>query len=90
MTYPPELRKRITFVAFAPGAFTDEEYCKTAYYYTSTHDFVSYLDWNGMKRNERNFHVLERHKDASWFDHSFSSPSFTDTRIRHIKDFLKN
>jgi len=83
-----EFQQRIVVLAIAPGGFINPDYCKQVFHYTSTHDFVCDLDPEGKARNKDNFHVIEKHKDASFWDHEFASPTFKDVLERRINNFL--
>lgn len=83
-----EFQHHILVLAIAPGGFINKEYCKDVVHYTSSHDFVCHLDPVGKARNKDNFHILKKHKDASFFDHEFSSPTFKEPLTIHLNNFL--
>ncbi len=88
MSYNHERREQITVLAIAPSAYIDRKYCKRAIHYTSQNDFVYLLDRDGMKRNASSLHILKKHENASFFDHSFCSPTFTKVISDHVASFL--
>ena len=80
MRYPEELRQRIIVVAIAPGAYIDDKYAHSVTHYRSTADIVPLFDFVGALRCRDTTVVLKPHHDASFLDHSISSPTYQDVR----------
>jgi len=90
ISYDHERRKRIYVLAIAPGAYIDDKYCGRVQHYSSNRDFVPGLDIDGRSRNRHNTTVLEPHKDASWWDHDFRSPTYEIHMQQEISLFLNS
>jgi RHS repeat-associated protein len=88
-TYPEELRQRIIIVAIAPAGYIDDKYAYSVIHYRSTRDIVPLLDVTGAIRCRHSTVVLEPHKDAPLFDHSFDSPTYSKVKEYHINEYKK-
>jgi len=89
MTFSQVLCKQIHVVAIAPAAYIDKALCASVRHYVSERDFVPLLDWSGRKACFDTITSLKPDKDASWFDHSFTSPTYTDVIRENINKFTK-
>jgi len=90
MDYPPELRNRIHLVAIAPASFTPKGLCGSVKHYVSERDFVPLFDFFGRLACRDTTITLKPDKDAPWFDHSISSPTYKDVIQQNIRDFIIN
>ena len=88
MDYPPNLRYRVEILSIAPGAYTDENLCRSVQHYASSRDGVPYLDYAGRQRCRGTLTILEPHPDAPWFDHSIMSPTYTEHIEKHAKKYF--
>lgn len=87
---PEELWNRICVLGIAPANYPYKETCADIALYGSEGDFVHRLDREGLKRSKDSFRELKRHPDASWWDHSFQSPTFRDVLKNQIQHFVNN
>jgi len=87
MSYDENRRQQIIVLAIAPATYIEREYCMNVYHYASEYDFIPHLDVAGRYKCDT-LTVLKRHKDASYFDHSFSSPTYTEVIRWHLQDYL--
>lgn len=89
MCCSPEIRQWIDVLAIAPSGYIDAYLCRSVHHYVSTRDFVPSLDSAGKARNTATTHTLKAHKDASFWDHSFDSPTYTEAIKYHVNQHLK-
>ncbi len=89
-SYDPERRKRIHVIAVAPAAYIDEDHCGSVMHYVSKNDFIPWFDFKGRRRHEKNITILDRHPNASWFDHNFQSPTYRGEIKKRIKWISNN
>ncbi|MFZ0564607.1 MAG: RHS repeat-associated core domain-containing protein [Chlamydiales bacterium] len=92
LDYPPELRERITVVAIAPAAYLYQEACAHVVHIRNEsiiRDFVPYLDSKGAERVCETIVNVKSHPDASRFDHSFISHTYSDELYLRIGDFIR-
>lgn len=85
----PALRNKIIVAAYCPGGYIDSDLAYQVTHYVSNRDLVPWLDIFGRIRCRDTIVVLEAHKDAPLFDHSFSSPTFSKSIEKEIRDYLK-
>ncbi len=86
---PEHLRDRVDVRAFAPGGYIDSSLCKSVVHYVSPNDIVPKLDRSGRERCKDTIITLNRHADASWMDHTFTSPTYVESLEAEIKDYLR-
>lgn len=89
LDYPPELRRRITVVAVAPGAYIYQETCAQVVHYRNAskrRDYVPYIDKGGAARSRETIVDVMSHPDAGWFDHNFQSLTYK----KYVRDELIN
>jgi hypothetical protein len=84
----PELRKRIYVIAVAPAVYIDKDLCGQVVHLVSSRDPVPWIDFMGRMRNKDTIWVLDRHPDASYFDHCFKSPTYEE-QILEWTDFYR-
>ncbi|MBM3197916.1 MAG: hypothetical protein FJZ58_01500 [Chlamydiae bacterium] len=88
--HPNSVRQSIIVLAIAPSVIIPRELCYRSNN-ISRRDFVTHLDILGKIRYGNQLQVLEPHPDASFWDHSFLSPTFEetlrDTILNHIKNY---
>ena len=92
LDYPKELRDRILVVAIAPGGYIYKESCGDVFHYRANwwRDFVPRLDLAGARRERETIVTLESHPNASFFDHSFMSPTYEKNLTQHIQGYLNS
>ncbi|MEL7432290.1 MAG: RHS repeat-associated core domain-containing protein, partial [Chlamydiota bacterium] len=73
-----QAKQKVIFSAVAPAKIIPDYLCKKSFNYTSTRDFVSYLDIYGMLEYGNELQVLKAHENAPTFDHALSSPTFQE------------
>lgn len=86
VTYHPKLRKQVLVLGVAPAKFIDKTYCMDARHLVSNGDFVYLTDPRGYLRCRNTIQLLEPHPDASWFDHSFESPTYQTPMQAELKN----
>lgn len=79
-TYNPARRKNIHVIATAPGGYISPDICGSIIHLVSKWDFVPYLDFIGRMKNRDTIVMLDPHPEASWWDHSFDSPTYVKMR----------
>lgn len=82
--YDRERATRIHVVAVAPSVYIDRWLCGEVRHYRSDCDFVPLADSEGRKRNLETTHVLNRHSDAPYWDHDYTSPTYEFSIQYHI------
>ncbi len=87
--YDETLRQRIHVIAVAPGAYIDENLCGSIVHLVSKNDIVPWCDLPGRIRNKHNIVLLDRHPDASYFDHAFQSPTYRQP-VKERTDYIRN
>ena len=90
MCYNPELRNMIDVLAIAPACYIDRNLCRNIDHYVSMRDFVPWFDLKGRIRNQETVHVLSPHKNASFWDHDFKSPTYSKVIKDHIQQHIKD
>jgi RHS repeat-associated protein len=87
----PEERDRIIVVTVAPAKYITRKYCLQATNYASKRDFVPWIDVKGRRNCQQGeLVVLEPHKDAPLIDHSFESPTYTESINIEMKKYIKS
>ncbi len=76
--FSPELRKRITIIAVAPGAYISRYLCESVTHLVSKRDVVPLLDPLGMLRCRDTIQFLTPHSIAGWVDHNFNSETYVN------------
>ena len=75
---PPEIRKRVSVLAVAPGAYIDRYLCGSVIHLVSSRDWlVPYIDRPGRERCKDT--IIELKSKAPWWhlmDHSYKSPTY--------------
>ncbi|MFT4551699.1 MAG: hypothetical protein ACI9S8_000315 [Chlamydiales bacterium] len=84
--YPEELRKRIQVVAVAPAAYISADLCLKVDHYTSSRDFIPWIDYEGRDECQETIHVLSGN---GFWDHSFDSITYRDVLEGHIQDYIE-
>ncbi|PJD93788.1 MAG: type IV secretion protein Rhs, partial [Parachlamydia sp.] len=89
LDYPPELRERIIIVAIAPGGYIYEECCaRVTHVRVKKHrDLVPRFDQKGAQRAKGTI-IEDSHPNASFFDHSFTSPTYRRELINSIRSYI--
>jgi RHS repeat-associated protein len=88
LSFPEDLRKRIEVIAIAPGAYIDPYLCKSIKHYESTGDLVPCADMEGRRRCRDTIIRLNPQPGSfAWFDHSFTSPTYTAYIRRAIEKY---
>lgn len=87
--YPEDLRQRIYVIAVAPAAYISPDLCGKVAHLVSRRDFVPWIDFIGRFKYADTIQLLEPHENASFFDHSFSSPTYVQPIEHTITRFLK-
>jgi RHS repeat-associated protein len=95
---PEELRERITVMTIAPAAIITDDLCHKGYNYLSKGDLLPFLCDKKVRDNvfnrssdvSANIIWLDRAKGASWWDHSFQSPTYFPVLKEHVDNYLKN
>ena len=77
-------------LALAPAAIIPKRLCFQSYNYVSKRDFVTHLDVVGKLKYGHELHILDPHPKANFWDHEFLSPTFDDSKQKHIIDYLNN
>jgi len=90
LTSPDSVRQSIIVLAIAPSVIIPEDLCYRSNNYISRRDFVTHLDIIGKMRYGNQLQVLEPHPDASFWNHSFLSPTFEETIKKSINIHVKN
>ena len=86
---PENLRRRIIVVAYAPGAYIDDELCYQATHYRSTRDIVPLFDFAGAIRCRDSTIVLQPHAQAPIFDHTINSPTYERARKIEVSKYIQ-
>ena len=89
LSYDPALRLQIDVVAIAPGGYIYSDTCGSVHHYRVPiyRDIVPYLDVAGLIRERHTTTTLKPHKDARWYDHTITSPTYQDVIKDHINKF---
>lgn len=91
LTYDPELRKRISVLGIAPGAYVDPDICGGVRHYRSKRDFVPKIDTYGAKKYAGTIYDLEPHPKANkLLDHTIQSPTYAPHLKKNIALYLKH
>lgn len=90
LDYPPELRERIIIVAIAPGGYIYQKCCaQVVHVRVKKHrDPVPRFDQKGAQRAKGTIIELDSHPNASFFDHSFTSPTYEGELINRISRYI--
>lgn len=83
-----ENNQRIIVVAIAPGGYISKELCKEIHHYCSTHDIVPLCDVLGRLRCKDTTTILDRHPEASFWDHDFNSKTYEVTIKNHVELYI--
>ncbi|MEX1013524.1 MAG: RHS repeat-associated core domain-containing protein [Waddliaceae bacterium] len=86
--YPEDRRQRIFVYAVANADYIDEKLCAEARHVNSR-DPVPWIRFNKRLSGGYNIESLEPHPEAPLFDHSFSSPTYTNG-IKYFYENVKN
>lgn len=91
LDYPEKLRNRIIVLAIAPGAYIYQKSCAQVAHYrvNAFRDPIPRIDQPGGARSQGAVIDLKSHPDASCFDHSLISPTYSDILIDKIQTFIK-
>ncbi len=81
----PHLRERIHIIALCPAEYIEKELCGSVIHICSKNDPVTRIDVLGQIRCRDTIIWLDRHPDASWFDHFIDSPTFTN-KLTEVMD----
>lgn len=92
-TYDPELRKRISVLAIAPGAYIDQELCRDVTHVVCEHDIVPRLDRSGrqMAMGQNTVQRISDHNRKFWdfsMHHSFTDPIYERAIQRRTARFF--
>ncbi|MDP1835153.1 MAG: RHS repeat-associated core domain-containing protein [Chlamydiales bacterium] len=96
LTYPEHLRNRIIVLAIAPAVYIDRDLCRQVIHYRAAdprRDFIPRcFDKRGeaRAREQGTIRDVPSHKDASFFDHSISSPTYSDPIQHHIQQYTNS
>jgi hypothetical protein len=71
-------------IAIAPAAYISEDHCGTVRHLVSKNDFIPWIDFVGRWKNRENVVVIDRHPDASYFDHAVKSSTYADKLQKRI------
>ena len=84
---PESIRQEINVLAISPGVCIDKKLCKELAHFCSKSDLVPKLNSLALRKAEKQGTVvyLPAHPEASSFDHSYKSPTFSP----YIKDYLE-
>lgn len=89
LSSPEEIRQRIIVIAIAPAAYIPKELCLESFNYVSKRDIVPHFDFKGKMNCKDNTTILEPHKDAPLFDHSFQSPTYRQPIIDRFHEIYQ-
>ncbi len=84
------IRKRIKVLAIAPAAIIPRELCCESWNYASMDDFVSLFDIEGMDLYADQLILLDRHADASLWDHDFCSPTYQEVIEKCVMQYINS
>ena len=90
LIYPEERRERIIVVAIAPAGYIYRETCAKVTHYRAespSRDVIPYIDSEGAERAKDTVVNLPSHSKASWFDHEFTSPTYSEAIEVHCKEY---
>jgi len=90
LDYPPELRERMIVVAIAPGGYIYQKCCSQVLHVRAKkhRDPIPRLDQRGSQRANETIVELDSHPNASFFDHSFTSPTYESELIIRISKYI--
>jgi len=85
---PREVNSRISVLAIAPAAYLSKDICKDVIHYRAElhHDLVPRFCFIDSMTAD-NVVTLKSHKDASFFDHSYESPTYKEVINKHLINF---
>lgn len=85
-----EVRRRIIVLAISPAVIIPKKICSKSYNYVSKRDVVPYFNITGNVRHGKELKKLKPHKDASFFDHGFDSPTYEEVIKKCIQSYLNS
>lgn len=91
------VQERCFVTTIASAQVVPRAMCADSHNYISTHDVVPHLrllnpiqNYAKTLESMKEMIILPRHQDAPFFDHAFTSPTYTRALNRDINDFVKN
>jgi RHS repeat-associated protein len=87
-TFDEKLRMRIEVIAYCPSAYIDPNLCKRVVHYCSTRDLIPRLVQEGFYEGKKNVVYLTPHPNAPIHDHDAESPTFSDSLLARINNYL--
>jgi hypothetical protein len=88
LSYDFEKRKRVALIAIAPSSFISPDICRSVRHLCSKNDFIYMFDIIGQITCHKTIRYLDRHPNASFFDHDFQSPTYEKPAKEFYKEFI--
>lgn len=88
LAYPEYSKEHVYYLGCCPAAYVSSDCCCSVEHVCSKRDAIIYADLRGYFENRRTITKVTPHPDASFFDHSFISPTFDRPMKQIFQNFI--